>query len=330
MRELLAGMKTERALHPPADRAADRHHADRRRPLCRDDRVRPDAQIGPEIMNVSVMGGFAYADTAKNGLTRRRHRARATTAPAARRWRWRARSREFGWAQRRAVLSALTALDEAVAKALAVGARPGAAGAAVFADVADNPGGGGRGNTMFLLRRFPEAGVKGALVGVIHDPPLAAEAHRHGLHYHFDAAFNRDGDDEFSEPWTRAGAGRGADRRQLRRPARHLCRAAARARPLRGAGDRRHHGRRGLAPRAMRRPGLLRDVRARHRQGARSSWSSRAAISAAASTSSSRRSRSSRSTCPASPRRCSTASTGSACRARCPARRGRRVDGAVA
>src|ERR1041385_4028682 len=32
-----------------------------------------------------------------------------------------------------------------------------------FADVADNPGGGGRGNTTFLLRAFHEARVAGAL-----------------------------------------------------------------------------------------------------------------------------------------------------------------------
>ena len=55
---------------------------------------------------------------------------------------------------------------------------------------------------MYLLRAFVEAGVKGALFGVIYDPPLAAEAHRHGLHYHFDAHFNRDETTKFSEPWT--------------------------------------------------------------------------------------------------------------------------------
>ncbi len=71
-----------------------------------------------------------------------------------------------------------------------------------FADVADNPGGGGRGNTMYLLRAFVEAGVTRALFGVIYDPPLAAEAHRHGLHYNFDARFNRGETTKFSEPWT--------------------------------------------------------------------------------------------------------------------------------
>ena len=151
----------------------------------------------PAIMNVSVMGGFAYADTAKNGLsvivTARgdRQAAAALATEIAR----------YGWDNRSRFYPKLTALDEAVQKALAA-ARDPSLPALAFADVADNPGGGGRGNTMFLLRGFAEAGVKGALFGVIYDPPLAAEAHRHGMHYNFDAHFNREETTKFSEPWS--------------------------------------------------------------------------------------------------------------------------------
>ena len=88
-----------------------------------------------------------------------------------------------------------------MAKALAASRDP-ALPSLCFADVADNPGGGGRGNTMYLLRAFADSGVKGALFGVIYDPPLAAEAHRYGLHYHFDARFNRAETTNFSEPWS--------------------------------------------------------------------------------------------------------------------------------
>jgi hypothetical protein len=88
---------------------------------------------------------------------------------------------QYGWDQRARFYPTLTPLDEAVEKAVAAGRDP-ALPALAFADVADNPGGGGRGNTMYLLRAFAEAGVKGALMGVIYDPPLAAEAHAHGLH----------------------------------------------------------------------------------------------------------------------------------------------------
>ena len=74
--------------------------------------------------------------------------------------------------------------------------------ALIFADVADNPGGGGRGNTMWILEAFHKAGVRDALVGVIHDPALAAEAHRRGEGARFTARFNRDGGDEFSKPFS--------------------------------------------------------------------------------------------------------------------------------
>ena len=133
------------------------------------------------------MGGFAYSDTAKNGLTivvTARSGERETAASLAR------EIARYGWDNRARFHPTLTPVEEAVAKALAASRDP-ALPALCFADVADNPGGGGRGNTMYLLRAFVEAGVKGALFGVIYDPPLAAEAHRYGLHYHFDAHFNR-------------------------------------------------------------------------------------------------------------------------------------------
>jgi microcystin degradation protein MlrC len=153
-------------------------------------------KMNPAIMNVSVMGGFAYADTAKNGLSviitaRSDRKAAASLANEI---------AQYGWEQRSRFYPKLTSLDAAVQKALAVAGDPSQKPLA-FADVADNPGGGGRGNTMYLLRAFVEAGVKGAMVGVIYDPPLAVEAHRHGLHYHFDAQFNRGETTKFSEPW---------------------------------------------------------------------------------------------------------------------------------
>jgi microcystin degradation protein MlrC len=154
-------------------------------------------KMSPLIMNVSVMGGFAYADTAKNGLsiivTARGDRAAAAALAT--------EIAQYGWDQRARFYPKLTSLDEAVAKALAVAKDP-ALPALAFADVADNPGGGGRGNTMFLLRAFAEAGVEGALFGVIYDPPLAEEAHRSGMHYHFEARFNRVETTKFSEPWS--------------------------------------------------------------------------------------------------------------------------------
>ena len=154
-------------------------------------------RMSPEIMNVSVMGGFAYGDTAKNGLcvvvTARRDR-RAAEALAR-------EIAELGWANRARFYPRLTSLQDAVDKALAIG-RDASLPALAFADVADNPGGGGRGNTTFLLRAFHEAGVADALLGVFYDPPLAAEAHQRGVGARFEARFNRSETTRFSEPYT--------------------------------------------------------------------------------------------------------------------------------
>jgi microcystin degradation protein MlrC len=153
-------------------------------------------EMAPEIMNVSVMGGFAFADTAKNGLsivvTARRDRCAA--AALAR------EIAELGWANRARFHVGLTPLDAAVGRALAVCRNPELP-AIALADVADNPGGGGRGNTVFLLRALYDAGIEGALLGILYDPPLAAEAHRLGVGAEFAAHFNRSETTKFSEAW---------------------------------------------------------------------------------------------------------------------------------
>jgi microcystin degradation protein MlrC len=154
-------------------------------------------RMNPEIMNVSAMGGFAFADARDCGLSvvvtarRDKHAAEMLAREIA----------ELGWANRARFYPRLTSLDEAVAKALAVGRDPSLP-ALAFADVADNPGGGGRGNTTFLLRAFHEADVQDALLGVFYDPDLAFEAHRQDVHAHFEARFNRSETTRFSEPYT--------------------------------------------------------------------------------------------------------------------------------
>ena len=79
--------------------------------------------------------------------------------------------------------------------------RDGARPSLLFADVADNPGGGGRGNTAFILEAFVKAGVEGAVLGIHNDPALAAEAHAKGLGARFLARFNRDETNVFSKPF---------------------------------------------------------------------------------------------------------------------------------
>ena len=71
----------------------------------------------------------------------------------------------------------------------------------LMADVADNPGGGGRGNTTQILRAFHEAGVEDALFGVFYDPAVVDAALAAGEGGRFTAKFNTTETQEFSEPF---------------------------------------------------------------------------------------------------------------------------------
>lgn len=147
------------------------------------------------VLNVSVMGGFAFADTPFNGLTVVVTALDQAAADGLAR-----EISEAGWERRQRFRPSLTSLEDATAQAMATEDKT--RHAQIFADVADNPGGGGRGNTMWILEAFLAAGVQNGLVGVIHDPALAAEAHVRGLGTRFSAQFNREGGDEFSKPFT--------------------------------------------------------------------------------------------------------------------------------
>jgi len=146
------------------------------------------------IINVSVMGGFAYADTPFNGMT-----VVVTATDKAAAEGLAVEIAKAGWAKREKFFPTLTSLPDAVA--LAKATEDATTPALIFADVADNPGGGGRGNTMFILEAFHAAGVQNALVGVIYDAALAEEAHALGQGGTFTARFNRTVENDFSKPF---------------------------------------------------------------------------------------------------------------------------------
>ena len=77
----------------------------------------------------------------------------------------------------------LLAPEEAVKAALAF--PPGKP--VTIADVQDNPGGGASSDTTGLLKALVNTRAKKVLVGVIHDPATAAEAHRLGIGREFQA-----------------------------------------------------------------------------------------------------------------------------------------------
>lgn len=150
--------------------------------------------VGGDIANVSILGGFAYSDTPKNGMaiivTAREANgsAQAVADKIAR----------MAWGEHLRFVPRLTALADAVEQVAQVAANPSLP-AVILADVADNPGGGGNGNTMWILQALHARGVSGVIAGVITDPALAAEAHRLGQGARFRAVFNRVPPDEFSQ-----------------------------------------------------------------------------------------------------------------------------------
>jgi microcystin degradation protein MlrC len=147
-------------------------------------------------MNLSVVGGFVFGDTPKNGIaivaTSREDKAHATAAALG--------LARLAWADRHRFVRTLTPISDAIglARAAAAGIRP----PVIFADSGDNPGGGGRGNTTELLRALIAARATGVLYGCFVDPALAADAHARGAGGQFDAEFNRANADRFGERFT--------------------------------------------------------------------------------------------------------------------------------
>ena len=154
-------------------------------------------KVGGDIMNVSVMAGFAYADSPKNGLTAvvtarngKRDAAAALSLDIAQR----------AWGMKERFKRGMMALSDAVQLAASVG-RDRRRKPIILADVADNPGGGARGNTTYLLRGLKSANAKGVIFGVFNDAALAAKAHALGEGAEFTASFNSKETHEFSLPF---------------------------------------------------------------------------------------------------------------------------------
>lgn len=150
--------------------------------------------VDATIANVSVLGGFAYSDTPKNGMaivvtSRKADGSAARVANAVAR---------FAWSQHLRFVPQLTGLQDTVRRVLEVGADPSLP-AVILADVADNPGGGGNGNTMWILQALHKAGAKGVIAGVINDPALAQAAASLGIGARFEAVFNRVPPDDLSQ-----------------------------------------------------------------------------------------------------------------------------------
>jgi microcystin degradation protein MlrC len=129
--------------------------------------------IGADLPVVSVLGGFAFSDAPETGISILTYGTGAKPSKVA------LKLAEYAWAERERFKVRLTPLDDAIERAAGAG-RAGLRAAVCLADVADNPGGGGRGNTTDVLERLLSARVERALLGSFVDPAAAARCHAAG------------------------------------------------------------------------------------------------------------------------------------------------------
>ncbi len=203
MREILGGVRTAKALvriplMPPSvtlltgvgENEAAILNGTLSRPygeLIRAGQRHVEPAAGPaSVLNVSINAGFFLTDSPKAGMTvvvtTRGDQAAADVL---------ARDlAQRAWDERDRFAPKLVPMEQAVGRVLHACHDP-AARPVCLADVADNPGGGGRGNTTDLLRALIEAGASDVALAAFNDAALAAEAHRLGVGARFTAVFNR-------------------------------------------------------------------------------------------------------------------------------------------
>jgi microcystin degradation protein MlrC len=150
------------------------------------DRGQKAQKASGAILNVSVLGNCSFADSPKTGMsvivTARENQSAADKLAKD--------LAGYLWEQRGRLVPKVMEVEEAVRRLKAVLADPSRK-PLLFADCADNPGGGGRGNTVHVLKAFLEAGIDRTVFGIHNDPELVAEAHRLGVGARFTARLNR-------------------------------------------------------------------------------------------------------------------------------------------
>ena len=119
-------------------------------------------KVGGGVLDVSIVGGFVFSDTPKNGVAvvvngERGAPVDEVALDIARRI----------WDDRRRFVKRLTSIEDAIGKHR---------DSCIWSDAGDNPGGGGTGQTTTLLRKLLEAHVQGVLYGNFYEPGIAVEA----------------------------------------------------------------------------------------------------------------------------------------------------------
>jgi len=152
----------------------------------------------PEICNVSILGGFAFSDTSKNGLaiivtgrdddTVARELARDLA--------------DHGWQNRHRFIADAISIDEAVERSVAAGLDPQLP-AMVMSDLGDNCGAGGPANSLWMIEALHQADAQRVLIVNFRDRHLVQAAHAAGIGNTMSATFtgddwDRDGDATYS------------------------------------------------------------------------------------------------------------------------------------
>ncbi len=126
----------------------------------------------PGVLSVSIGHGFFCADILEAGLTT----LAVTDGDAARAQEIADALADGIWADRALLQRRFYTPEEAIEEARRENVWP-----VIFADVADNPGGGSTGDGTHLLRAMLKAGVRDAAVALICDPESVAMAEKAGV-----------------------------------------------------------------------------------------------------------------------------------------------------
>jgi microcystin degradation protein MlrC len=118
-------------------------------------------KVGGGILDVSIVGGFVFSDTPKNGVAivvngEQGADVRGTALDIASRV----------WEDRKRFVKRLTAIEDAMK----------IPGKTIWSDAGDNPGGGGTGQTTTLLKKLYQENAKDVLYGIFFEPGICAEA----------------------------------------------------------------------------------------------------------------------------------------------------------
>jgi microcystin degradation protein MlrC len=122
-------------------------------------------KLGDGVLDVSIVGGFVFSDTPKNGVAvivngKKGSDVRGVALDVGR----------HIWEDRHRFVKRLTSIEDALR----------IPGKTVWSDAGDNPGGGGTGQTTELLKRLYDADAQGVLYGNFYEPGIAAAARGRG------------------------------------------------------------------------------------------------------------------------------------------------------